>query len=234
MLCSFSMIRLCAISLLAVLLAAPSVQAQSPAPTFHAGAVTPSLIPNHATTEVKLTGQLLTGATVAVSGLCTLESFRIVSDSELRVMLHGNRSVDDVNDNCDIHIRKGGKQVNPYLVVDLTDAEKQEQSVRNGKREQARDEAYRARLGTEWTLHYADGATEIFTAQSGGSGLLAVFTSSAGGTARIMLDDGNRVTFAAGECMRTGTLSGGEVKDGATPLASGQCRHAGAWTAHVK
>ncbi len=55
-------------------------------------------------------------------------------------------------------------------------------------------------LGTQWTLHYADGATEVFTAQPADPGQLPDYTSTSGTTAKIMISDGTKVTITQRQC----------------------------------
>ena len=89
-----------------------------------------------------------------------------------------------------------------------------------------------ATLGTKWTLHYADGATEVFTIQHADPGQDPEFSSNRGGTATIMINGGNKVMIVANNCILSGTIIDNQVKDG--KVMAGDCPHPGAWTAQKK
>ena len=86
------------------------------------------MIPNHVTTEVKLPGVHLTGTTVTASGaVCTLKSFKVVSDNEISMMIEGHREMAAEEDGCFIKVHQGSYSTGTYVVVDLTAAEWEEQ-----------------------------------------------------------------------------------------------------------
>jgi hypothetical protein len=89
-----------------------------------------------------------------------------------------------------------------------------------------------ATLGTKWTLHYADGATEVLTIQHADPGQDPDFSSNRGGTAKVMINGGNKVMIIANNCILSGTIVDNQVKDG--KVMAGDCPHPGAWTAQKK
>jgi hypothetical protein len=89
-----------------------------------------------------------------------------------------------------------------------------------------------ATLGTKWTLHYADGTTEVLTIQRAEPGQDPDFSSNHGGTAKIMINGGNKVMIVANDCILSGTITDNQVKDG--KVMAGDCPHPGAWTAQKK
>jgi hypothetical protein len=206
-------------------------QPPKPAPDLHAGGPSPSLIPNHEITEVTLPGLHLTGTTLTVDGACSLQSFQVISDTAIKMKLRGNRTITDKDDGCFLHVHQGTKQASTYVVVDLTEAEQQQQNSQQVAAAKTKADAYMAGLGTQWTLHYADGATEVLTAQPADPGQLPDFTSNLGGTTKVMTANGT-VMIIAGECVRSGTLIGNQVKDG--KVMAGDCKHPGAWTGQKK
>ena len=102
-----------AICLLALASHSARSQPAKPAPDLHAGGPSPSLIPNHETTEVTLPGLHLAGTTLTVDGACTLQSFQVVSDTAIKMKLHGNRVISDKEDGCFLHVHQGAKQRPP-------------------------------------------------------------------------------------------------------------------------
>jgi hypothetical protein len=223
--------RYLALVLLAPLLALTAHAQTILAPDLHAGGANPSSIPNQETTEVTLPGHNLTGTTLTVSGVCTLKSYKVVSDTEIDMQLEGNRPVDGKEDGCFLKVSHGAKQASTYVIVDLTDAEQQQQTANQAAAAQAKANAYMANLGAQWTVRFANGSTEVFTAQPADPGQLPDFTSSSGGT-KIMISNGSVVILADG-CMLSGTLTGNQVKDGQV-TAAGDCKHSGTWTAQKK
>src|ERR1039457_5994321 len=89
----------------------------STAPDLHGDGASPSTIPNHVVTQVSLPGLHLTGTTVTVSGVCTLQSFQVVSDTQIRVMITGNRTPDDKDGRCSLQVNQGTKQASTSVVV---------------------------------------------------------------------------------------------------------------------
>jgi len=202
-----------------------------PGPDMHGTPPHPLTLPNHQPTEVTKDGMHFTGGTVTVKGVCTLQSYKILSDTLLSATITGNRTVEGEEDTCFIYVHHGPIQAHIYMIVDLTPEEEAQRKAIKNAHDQAKANAYMTNLGTQWTLHYADGATEVFTAQPAGPGQLPEFTSSSGTSVKIMLSNSNQVMILADSCMLSGTLAGSQVRDG---KASGQCKHSGAWTAQKK
>jgi hypothetical protein len=226
------------ISVLTLLLAAPSLaahaQAAKPvtAPDLRAGGAKPSTIPNHETTEVTLPGHHLAGTTVTVTGVCTLKSYKVVSDAEIVMQIEGNRPIDSKEDGCFLKVSLGAKHADTYVVVALTEAEESQKNSDEAARDKVKAQAYMSNLGTQWILHYADGVSETFTAQPADPGQLPDYSSTSGTTAKIMISDGTNVTIMADGCILSGTLTGSQVKNG--KVYAGTCKHPGAWTAQKK
>jgi hypothetical protein len=189
------------------------------------------MISNHATTLVTVPGLHLAGTTGTVTGVCALKSYQVVSDNQIRMEIEGDRAIEDKDDGCFVHIHKGTSEVHTYVVVDLTEAEWSEKNSKRREEDQAKEDAYVARLGKEWTLHFVDGTSEAYTAQAATSGDLPDFIGGSGGTAKIATTDDGKVMIIAGSCIRTGTLADGQVKDG---TSIGECKPGGAWTGQMK
>jgi hypothetical protein len=204
-----------------------------PAPDLHGGGASPSAIPNHDTTNVSLPGLHLTGTTVTVSGACTLASSQVVSDTEIQLKITGNRTLDDKDDGCFLQVHQGDKQASTYVVVNLTDAEQRQLDARQAATAKAKADEYMASLGTRWTIRYADGKTETLTVQPAEPGEMPDFASNRGGTAKVMINGGNKVMIIANECILSGTITpDNKVDDG--KVMAGTCPHPGAWTAQKK
>ena len=215
----------------ALLAASSAAQTNSLKPDLHAGGPTPSLIPNHEPTLVTLPGLHLSGTIVTVTGVCTLKSFKVVSDTQLTMTLEGHRQISDKEDGCFIKVSRGALSASTYVIVDLTEAEQTEQSAREGAAARAQGAAYIANLGKGWVLHYADGSSETFTVQPADSDQIPEFRSSTGATAKILTTRDNQFMVMSGECIRSGTPAAGQVKNG---TSMGNCKPAGAWTAQQK
>ncbi len=217
--------------LLTLALAIPAAAQTTLAPDLHAGGPQPSSIPNHAVTTVALPGFHLLGTTVTASGACALKSYKVISDTEIRMTIEGDLPIDAKDDGCFLDVSKGAKKTGTYVVVELTEAEQHQKDAQQAAAAQAKANAYMAGLGTQWTVRHGDGATEVFTAQPADPGELPTFTSSSGASAKIMTTGDGTVVIVADSCMMTGTLSGDQVKDG---KSQGNCKHPGAWTAVKK
>jgi hypothetical protein len=209
-----------------------SIAALAQKPDLHAGGAKPSTIPNHETTLVTLPGFHLAGATVTVTGVCTLKSYKIVSDNQLAMMIEGHRAIADKEDGCFLTVHRGSLSAGTYVVVDLTEAEWDEKHKKENAADQARGEAWVAHLGKQWTFHYANGTSEVFTAQPIEDGsLVPEFKNTSGLSAKILTTNDNTVMMVVDQCMRSGTLVNGQVKNG---ISQGVCKPDGAWTAQQK
>ena len=200
-------------------------------PDLHGGGARPSAIPNHVTTLVTLPGFHLSGTTVTTDGVCSLKSYKVVSDNEIQMEIEGNRPVDGKEDGCFLHVHQGAVEAHTYVIVELSEAESNEKDTKQQAANKAKFDAYSAHLGNVWSLRFADGSTETYTAQPAQEGELPDFTASSGGTAKILIGNDGKVWITSDGCLRSGTLAGGQVKDG-TSMAG--CKPAGAWTAQRK
>lgn len=205
---------------------------QNNPPDLQTGGASPSAIPNHQTTDVSLLGHNLAGTTITVSGACTLASSQVLSGTEIHLKLTGNRTLDDKDGGCSLQVHQGATQAATSVTVNLTNSEQQEWNTRQAANAKAKADAYMANLGTRWTLHYADGKTETLTIQPSEPGQDPDFTSNRGGTAKIMINGGNKVMIIANECILSGTITDNKVEDG--KVMAGTCPHPGAWTAQKK
>jgi hypothetical protein len=205
-------------------------QTAPPKPDLHAGGPEPSTIPNHETTQVKLPGLHLTGTTVTVSGpVCTLKSYKVVSDNEILMTIEAHRETAEKEDGCFFDVHQGAYKTGGYVVVDLTEAEQSEKHKRENEASKAKAETYMAGLGKQWTLRYADGSSETFNSRPNENDL-PDFVSASGVVAKIMTSQDQaktKVMVMTEGCMRQGTLVGNEVKDG---TSMGDCKPGGAWT----
>ena len=220
------------VTALLLLSAAPATAISQMAPDLGTGGASPSTIPNHDTTEVSLLGHSLTGTTVTVSGVCALQSFQVVSDTEIRVKLTASRTPDDKDGNCAALVHQGATQATANITVNLTDSEQRQFEARQAAAAKAKADQYAATLGTRWTLHYADGKSETLTIQPAEPGEVPDFASNRGGTAKVMINGGNKVMIIANECILSGTITDNKVDDG--KVMAGTCPHPGAWTAQKK
>lgn len=223
--------RLALIFSVSTLALSTAAQTNSLKPDLHSGGATPSLIRNRETTLVTLPGLHLTGTVVTVTGVCALKSYKVVSDTQITMSIEGRRQISDKEDGCFLKVSRGALSASTYIIVDLTEAEKADQSDHERATNQAQGEAYIANLGKGWVLHYADGSSETFTVQPADPGQLPEFQSSSGATAKIMTTRDNEFMIMSGECIRSGTLAAGQVKNG---TSMGNCKPAGAWTAQQK
>jgi hypothetical protein len=72
------------------------------------GGAKPSTIPNDAETVVTLSGFHLSGATVAVHGVCKLVSYKVDSDNEIKMKISGARTVADKEYACPMSVKTAG------------------------------------------------------------------------------------------------------------------------------
>ena len=68
---------------------AMGLSAKVPKPDLHAGGFDPSEIMNDAITDVTLPGFHFTGAHVDTGHLCTIVSYQVVSDNEIKMKIKG-------------------------------------------------------------------------------------------------------------------------------------------------
>lgn len=202
-----------------------------PKPDLHAGGAKPSLIPNHEVTTVMLPGFHFTGAQVTVRGACRLEAFQVVSDNEIQMRLEGARSIDDKEDGCFYTVRTPAGSASSYVVVSLTKEEEKEKAAREEAAGRARLDAMIHAAGRKWTLHFADGTTETYTAKPAQGPEPPPFVATDGHSATILVQPDSHVFFMEGRCVRGGRLVNGQVKNGESLPG---CPHPGAWTAAVE
>jgi len=204
--------------------------AKAPKPDLHAGGAKPSSIPNHAVTVVTLPGFHLTGARIITGNTCKVVSYQVVSDSEIKMNIEGTRSVDDKDDTCTLEVRTPAGSASTWIVVELTDAEQQQVKAREQAEGAAKAQAFIAKAGKAWHLTFAGGATETYSSAGADADDMPTFHNAAGNDVKIAVtNDGNVMIIEPG-CMRSGKLTGTQVKNG---QSQGECAPAGSWTATV-
>jgi len=220
-----TLLNLCLISTPAM-----SSSAKAPKPDLHAGGLQPSSIPNDAITDVVLPGFHLTGAHIETDHLCTVVSYRVVSDNEIKMKIKGTRTIDDTEDQCSIHIRTAGGIASTWIVVELTDTQQQEQTARQKKAAKAKADAFISRSGKTWHLKFADGSSETYTSTGMNQDSMPTFTSGTSKAVKIAVANDNSVIIIEPNCIRSGKLVGSIVKDG---QSQGDCSPSGSWEATI-
>jgi len=204
--------------------------AKPPAPDLHAGGVQPSSIPNDATTEVTLPGFHLTGAHMTSGEQCSVVSTTVVSDNEIKMKIKGIRKTEDKDSQCTLTVHTPGGTASTWIVIELTDAEQQEQDAQTRATEMKAAQAFMQRSGKAWHLVFANGATESYTSTGSNDDGAPVFENQAGTSVKIMVSNDNIVMILEQDCMRSGKLAGNQVKNG---QSQGACSPPGSWTATV-
>jgi|GEM_PF-3127933 len=204
--------------------------AKTPKPDLHEGAASPSSIPNDAVTVVTLPGAHLTGARIVTGRICKVVSYRVVSDSEIKMNIEGTRTVDDKDEACTLEVRTAGGSASTWIVVEFTDAEQQQVAAREQAEGEAKAQALLAKAGKTWHLTFSSGAQETYSSVGADADSMPTFHNAAGDDVKIAVsDDGSAMIIEPG-CMRSGKLIGTQVKDG---QSQGECTPAGSWTATV-
>jgi hypothetical protein len=210
---------------------AQSPPAKPAKPDLHAGGPSPSEIPNGETTEVVLPGYHLTGAHVDARPICTIESYQVTSDSEIRMKIKASRTIDDKDGACYLTIRTPGGTANAWVMVDFTESERADFDARQRAEERQKASMFVDRSGKSWHLTFAAGQQETYTATGADPDGMPSFQSSSGVSVKIAVSNTNKITIIDSGCIRTGSVAGNEVKNG---QSMGQCDPAGSWTATVE
>ena len=203
--------------------------AKEPSPNLHRGGINPSTIPNDAVTLVTLPGYHLAGAHLKTDPICEVVSYQS-TDDEIKIKMKGTRTVDDKDDLCTIEVRTPGGMASTWIVVELTDAQQEEQRSRQYAEDKAKAEAFTNRAGKTWRLSFANGSSDTYTSTGANPDSVPTFQNSAGGEVKLTVSNDNSVTIIEPGCLRTGTLMGTQVKNG---QSQGQCTPSGSWTATV-
>lgn len=204
--------------------------AKGPKPDLHEGPASPSEIPNDVVTVVTLPGMHLTGAQIVTGSICKVVSYQVVSDNEIKMNIKGTRTVDDKEDQCTLEVHTPAGSASTWIVVDLTDAQQQEVNAREKAEDGAKAAAFITKAGKQWRLTFASSATETYSSAGTDADGMPTFHDSAGGDVKIaVLDDGTVMIIGSG-CIRSGKLTGAQVKNGES---RGECTPAGTWTATV-
>jgi hypothetical protein len=204
--------------------------AKAPAPDLHAGGVQPNTIPNDATTEVTLPGFHLTGATVTSGEQCSVVSTKVESDNEIKMNIKGIRKVDDKDSQCTLTVQTPGGHASTWIVIELTEAEQQEQEAQQQAADMKAAQSFVQRSGKAWQLVFASGAKSSYTSNGVDADGAPIFQNSAGESVKILVANDNTVMIIESSCMRSGKLAGNQVKNG---VSQGECTPAGPWTATV-
>ncbi len=204
--------------------------AKAPKPDLHEGGASPSSIPNDAVTVVTLPGLHLTGAQIMTGKICKIVTYNVVSDSEIRMNIRGTRTVDDKDDTCTLQVRTPAGSASTWITVELTDAEQQQVNEREQAEGLAKAQAFIAKAGKQWHLTFAGGATETYSSAGVNADSMPTFHNAAGDDVKIAVSDDGTVMIIEPGCMRSGKLTGTQVKDG---QSQGECSPSGSWTATV-
>lgn len=199
-------------------------------PDLRAGGAQPSLIPNGQVTQVTVPGFHLAHSQVEVKGVCKLLGYKIVSDNQIQMTLQGVRRIDDKEDGCFFTVRNASGSASSYVVVDLTDAEKRQQTDRQITEDQNRVRDFVAQAGKKWDVHFADGGAETYVAQGASPDGMPMFQANDGRSVKIMVRPDHSLVLIDDSCLRTGRLVDGKVTAGQSMPG---CTHFGAWTASV-
>lgn len=204
--------------------------AKTPKPDLHAGGASPSTIPNDAVTVVTLPGTHLTGARIVTGKICKVVTYEVVSDNEIRMSIRGTRTVDDKDDTCALEVLTAAGSASTWIAVDLTDAEQEQVKAREQAEGSSKAQAFVAKAGKTWHLTFSNGATETYSSVGAGSDSMPTFHNAAGDEVKIAVSDDGTVMIIEPGCMRSGKLTGVQVKNG---QSQGDCTPAGPWTATV-
>jgi hypothetical protein len=204
--------------------------AKTPKPDLHAGGAKPSTIPNHAVAVVTLPGFHLTGARIITGKTCKVISYQVVSDSEIKMNIEGMRTVDDRDDTCTLEVHTPAGSASTWIVVKLTDAEQQQANAREQAESAAKAQAFIAKAGKAWHLTFASGATETYSSIGADADSMPTFHDAAGNDVKIAVTGDGSVVIVEPGCMRSGKLTGTQVKNG---QSQGECAPSGSWTATV-
>ncbi len=230
--------RMAACAAITVMLVVPSTgisqaaakAAKVPAPDLHAGGVQPNSIPNDATTEVTLPGFHLTGATVTSGEQCNVVSTKVVSDNEIKMSIKGIRKVDDKDSQCTLTVHTPGGHAGTWIVIELTEAEQQEQDAQQRAADMKAAQSFVQRSGKNWQMVFASGGKGSYTSNGVDADGVPIFHNGAGASVKILVANDDTVMIIEDGCMRSGKLTGNQVKNG---VSQGECTPAGAWTATV-
>ncbi len=160
-----------------------------------------------------------------------MTGYKVVSDSEIQMSLEGNRSIEDTDDGCFFTVTTPAGSASGWVSVDLTDEEKTQMQAKQKADDRAKVQALTSAAGKKWEVHFADGTTETYTAQPREGEAMPAFETSDGKPASIVVRANNSVILIDGQCMRSGHLLNGLVKDG---TSMGNCSHPGSWSATVR
>ena len=229
----FRAAAICVVSLglLHVLSSAQGVPAKPPKPDLHAGGPSPSDIPNGETTEVVLSGYHLTGAHVDVKPICTIESYQVASDSEIRMKIKASRTIDDKDGACYLTVRTPGGTAQAWIIINFTESEQADFDARQRAEEKQKATAFQNRSGKSWQITFAGGQHETYTATGADPDGMPSFQSNSGASVKIAVSNDNKITIIDSGCIRTGSVVGNEVKNG---QSMGQCDPLGSWTGTVE
>jgi hypothetical protein len=218
------------VSSLGLVLLASLAVAQKP--DLHAGGASPSSLPNHETTKVTLPGFHLAGATLTVSGACSLVSYT-AAENQIVMSLKGERTVADHDGNCNLMVKNAAGTASTWVIVELTDEEQQQANAAERTADQKKAQQVVARSGSEWTLHFASGETATYAVKPSTEPGVPLFGDGSGQEFKILVANDGTVLILNSEsgCYRSGKLVQGRVADG---ISGPGCQPAGAWTATMR
>jgi hypothetical protein len=212
-------------------LAWPQAAGRPAKPDLHAGGAQPSSIPNDATTEVTLPGSHLTGARIETNSICKLDSYQVLSDTEIKMKIKAMRKAGDKEGQCILTVRTAGGSSSTWVEVEWTDAQQATENAARENEDKQKADAFLNRAGKTWRLRFAGGSAETYTSAGPDADGMPTFSGSSGGSVRVAVATDGTVTILQAGCTRTGKLAGNEVKNG---TSMGECSPAGSWTATVE
>ncbi len=127
-------------------------------------------------------------------------------------------------------MRTAAGSASTWVVVDLTPDQEEQRKAHEHSENEAKAAAFVGRSGKSWLLKFANGSTVTYTSTGVDPDGMPEFQFGSGGTARIAVANDNKVMVLEGSCIRSGTLTGSQVKDG---TSMGECTPAGNWTGTV-
>lgn len=194
----------------------------------------PDTLTNGEPITVSQHGAHFSGVTVKASGACKLESFKIVSDTEIQMTLRGARRVEGKEDTCYYDFSNAYGSDHTWILVSLTPSEEQEklQNEREAGTAQA-NEIYR-KVGKRWDIQSSGNIAGSYAASGTDSDGLPLIRRSDGKTLLVVLRPDDSVVLLPQPykaCMYSGTLKDGKVADGQDYQCGSETN---SWTATIQ
>lgn len=202
-------------------------------PEFELFSIKPQYLTNHTTTTVHWTGTHFAGVQLTWRGACKVLSYTS-TETEIVMQIQSERPLDDQFGYCNLYQRNRFGSNDDWVMVNFTDADQQRIKEANTARELSQMKDEMARAGTKWTIHFADGTSDVFRAGKPDVYNKVQFTDSRGQAVTIIVmedKDKDVLLEFPNECNRVGHLVNGRVTDGKSYLS---CAASGAWSAEAR